>query len=209
MNGDQAVAQNRKWKILGSGLLAAIVVVALGLAYHFLAPRPTEDEKPRIQKLAVGPCPGETVDLVMQDTLMDGWIRKDQKIRVITNWYACNPIEKGDLVYYQYSSNFDPVVKVVRAAPGDFFKVARDKKFGAWNLIVNGDLLMDEASQAPYYFGAEPNTVLSLYEKANGGVLKDGDVILLSNVPPGGNDSGLYGVANVTDIIGKVEIVSP
>lgn len=143
----------------------------------------------------------------MADSFMDGLVKKGQKIKILTNWYACHALERGDLVYYQYSTNFDPVVKVVRAIPGDKFKVTRDKDKGAWNLAVNGEVLMDEAAQAPYYFGANPSTVLSLYEKENNGVLKDGDVIVLSNVPPGSSDSGLFGVASVSDIVGRVEAV--
>ncbi len=184
-----------------------LFILIMGLAFFFLKPgHEAEIKKPQAQR--GGPCPGEVVELAMPDPLMDGLLKKDQKFRVTINWYACHSIERGDLVYYQYSSSLDPVVKVVRAIPDDKFEVTRDKKAGAWNLTVNGELLMDEASQTPYYFGAKPTAVLSLYEKANDGVLKDNDVILLSNVPPGGNDSGLFGVANVDDIVGKVEVIS-
>jgi hypothetical protein len=57
----------------------------------------------------------------------------------------------------------------------------------------------------PYFFGPESPPVLSLYEKARPDGLRAGEVILLSSVPPGGSDSGSFGICSVRDLIAKVE----
>jgi hypothetical protein len=191
--------------ILMIGVTVALAL-SIGVFFYLKKESPKVDEPKEILIGNGQPCPGETLELTAQDTHMDGLLKLNQKFKVIINWYACHEIEKGDLVYYRYTPTLDPVVKVVRATEGDKFQVLFDKKHGAWNLKVNDEFVMDAVSDTPFYFGARPPSPLSLYEKANRGVLQKGDLILLSNVPPGSNDSGLFGVANIADVIGKVEV---
>ena len=60
----------------------------------------------------------------------------------------------------------------------------------------------------PYFFGAETPPTLSLYVQSSGGVLRSGDVIILSTLPPGDSDSGVFGVASIVDLLGKVDLSS-
>jgi signal peptidase S26 family len=184
-------------------VVSILLVLVLGAAVFLFFPTKKHYATSTDQR-----CPGDVYELEMPDGSMDGLLKQNQKFKVTQNWYACNPLERGDLVYYRFSTSNDPIVRVLRAIPGDEFEVLRDEKYGAWNIKVNSDMVMDKASGEPYYFGAKPTATLSLYEKANKGKLQEGDVIVLSNVPPGSNDSGLFGVANVADIVGKVEVVS-
>jgi len=156
------------------------------------------------KKRTPGKCETHIETFKIKDRQMTGLLSLDQDVKVRMNWYQCNPAEKGDIVLYRYSTEFDPVFKIVRAVEGDEFAVTKDKKWGAWNITINGDMLMDD-SKEPHYFGAAAPTVLSLYEKGQKGVLRPGDVLVFSNVSPGQNDSGLYGVANISELIGKVE----
>jgi len=174
-------------------LLPAVVILAVGGVYFLYS-----------KKRTPGKCETHTESFKVKDRQMSGVLALDQEVKVIMNWYKCNPAEKGDIVLYRYSPEFDPVVKIVRAVEGDKFTVTKDKKWGAWNITINGDMLMDD-SKEPHYFGAAAPTVLSLFEKGQKGKLGPGEVLVFSNVSPGQNDSGLYGVANISELIGKVE----
>ena len=176
----------------------------MGLIVFFTRPR-TDTATP--QPGAAKACPGEVIDIVNTDDLLGAAAKKGQTLKVTLNWYGCNPLERGALVYYRFSTTLPPIVRFLRAVPGDKFEVVRDKERDAWNLKVNGELVMDETGEKPYFFGAKPPATLSLYEKQSKGILANGDVILLAAVSPGQNDSGIFGVANVADILGKAEPV--
>ncbi|HEX4926314.1 MAG TPA: S26 family signal peptidase, partial [Bdellovibrionales bacterium] len=136
-----------------------------------------------------------------------GLVARGQKLKLITDWYLCHQPERGELVYYRFSSQSAPVARVVRAASGDAFHVSRDEQRGAWNLTVNGELLLGPDG-TPYFFGAGPASMLAVYEKSNGGRLAEGDLIVLSNVPPGSFDSGIFGVVSRADLVGRLHPVS-
>ncbi|MEQ1876747.1 MAG: hypothetical protein ABL958_08875 [Bdellovibrionia bacterium] len=182
---------------------AALILIAAGI--YFLYPR--ETPKPQFGGAKDQPCPGETIEIENPDGHLGTIAKKGQKLKITLNWYACNPLERDALVYYRFSSTLDPIVRIVRAVPGDKFKVVRDEKRGAWNLEVNGALIMNEDGKDPYFFGGKPPATLSLYEKQSKGVLGNGDVIMFAAIAPGQNDSGIFGVANVVDIVGRVEPV--
>jgi len=154
-------------------------------------------------------CPGETKEFVMKDSHMRGILNEGEKYKVIFNYYDCNPIRRDDLVLYQFSTQFEPVVKIARGIPGDKFQLKQDQKRKAWNLLINGEMLVSAVDRTvPYFFGAESPPTLSIYFQSRGGELKSGDVIALSSLPPGDSDSGVFGVASIRDILGRVELSS-
>jgi hypothetical protein len=152
------------------------------------------------------PCPGEAFEAEMQDPYMRGIIEKGQKFRVLPNWYACHPLTNGDYVYYRYSTNRTPVVRIVRAHEGDKFELVPDEKHHSWNIKINGTLLV--AGGEPHYFGGEPPPPLSLYEKPRNGILGKNEAIVFSSKAPGDIDSGVFGLVNIIDLVGKVELIS-
>jgi len=191
-------------------LIPALVFVALlliGLAVYKFAQRHGLGNGGINQELPpIGnnlPCPGETITRSMEDPYMRGIIEQGQKYRVIMNYYACNPIRKGDYVLHRLSSTLEPTVKIVEGVPGDRFSLVKDKEHNAWNVVVNDDMV--KRNGKPYFFGAPTAPTMSLYEKAQKGLLQKGDIILLSSWPPGDRDSGIFGVMSVQDVLGKVE----
>jgi hypothetical protein len=143
----------------------------------------------------------------MNDPYMRGVIEPGQKFKVITNYYDCNPPKDGDMVFYQMHKSMEPVVKFIRGKEGDKFTLTKDKKYNAWNLEVNGEKVYSavDKSQA-YFFGAPSMPPLGRY-LANHKVIGRGDVILLSSWPPGDTDSGTFGMFNLVDVVGKVELI--
>lgn len=91
----------------------------------------------------------ETERLEMKDGYMKGLIEMGAKYTAIKGWYRCNPVKRGDIVFYRYNSNFPPVPRLVHAIPGDKFKLVQDKKRKAWNLTVNGKVVTNHDGEEP------------------------------------------------------------
>lgn len=155
----------------------------------------------------IGQCEVVVEEMKMPDELMAGLIERDQTIFLEKGYYACNSPVPGDAAYYRYAETRDPVVKRVVAVEGDKFKVVKDAAAGRWNLEVNGELV--KGRDGVYFFGGQPPPTLSLYEKPRDGVLKKGEVILFSYVPPGREDSGFFGLASTSDLLARVSTKKP
>lgn len=178
-----------------------LVAAALVTYLKFRSSPPPQTQTAQIPK-AEGPCPGETKSLINRDPYMPGTLEKEQRFDVITNYYACNPLRRGDLVYFRFSFDMEPVVRKVVALEGDTFELSPDKEKHRWNLIVNGEMIT--AATGNYFFGAETPPTLSLYVKARNGILRAQEAIVLSTRPPGDFDSGTLGIVSVKDFLGKV-----
>jgi hypothetical protein len=156
-----------------------------------------------------GPCPGEIKTFVMQDLYLRGILEPGQKFRVITNYYNCHPVKRNDLVFYQFSTAMDPVVKIARGIPGDKFELKPFKPRHAWSLLINGDEVKSELpNHEVYFFGAASPPTLSLYVKSRNSHLGADEIIGLSSYPPGDSDSGTAGIIKLVDVVGKVELLN-
>lgn len=199
MNNDS----KRNWII---AVLFIIILILLWFVF-FRGPKeiPPEAEGPR--RMRGGPCPGETVVLTQKDPYMKGILNPGEKFKVIMNYYDCNPVQRNDLVYYQISTTLEPVVKIVRGIPGDTFKVVKDTKMKAWNLLINDQMMKSFLDGSNYFFGGESKPTLTLYERSHNNKILQNEVLLLSSWPPGDKDSALFGIFNIVDVVGKVEKV--
>ncbi len=187
-----------------------IFAVLVALALVFFIFKKFQESGTTSSPYSVGnqaPCPGETLTLNMDDQYMKGFIEEGAKFKVTINWYACHAIERDDIVFYRISKMMNPVVRMARGIPGDKFKTVPDKNNQGWNIIINDKPVMWEG-RIPYFFGASVPPPLSLGEKSRKGVLGPTDVILLSTVPPGHIDSGIFGISNIVDVIGKIELIT-
>jgi hypothetical protein len=191
------------------GLKIALVVVmglAIGLAYWLWRSHSPVDLTAREVSEFVfgkGPCPGPLKTTFMRDSYMKNLISKGQKIKVQMNHYACHDIAVGDVVFYRFSSKAWPVVKRVVAIAGDSIRLSPDRERRAWNLLVN-EKLVNGDSKDPYFFGTlNVLPPIGLTLKLSSKLRKD-EVILLSGWAPGEADSGMFGVVNKVDVIGKV-----
>ncbi len=147
----------------------------------------------------------------MQDDHLRGLLEKGARYKYDPSWYKTHPILRGDIVLYRYSSNQKPVLKIVQAVSGDKFHLVKAAKLSNWNIEINGSLLQENCVAASerdtcplYFFGGSKPPTLSLYEKSHRGILGEDEVILFSSVSPGFQDSGVFGLINVGDILGRV-----
>lgn len=194
-------------------IITALVVLIGWLLYLYI------NKKKEIQKpIELGPretkeiynydrkkCPGEPIEFTVKDPYMRGVVEENQKVKVVMNYYSCNSLKDGDVVLYKYSQYEEPVIRRVVGVPGDSFKLKSVEHEG-WELYVN-DKVVTGAKGQPYRFGVDkyaPPLELAARQRKN--VLPEKELIVFSSFPPGDRDSGIFGLANQDDIVGKVEV---
>lgn len=184
-----------KMKLLtGAIVLVVAVILILNRRPQSIQPRTFASEEERRN----GPCPG-TIENVQT---------ADQKThRLIPNWYACHPVERGDLVYLRFSDRISPVARKVYGIPNDSFQLSFNEQHQGWEIKINGELLKDREKKT-FVFGSKNPPLLSLYERSMKGILTAKSFIVFSETSPGDADSGSLGVVNVDDFIGKIETQS-
>ena len=141
----------------------------------------------------------ETEKLVTGESLQ-GMIEPGTKIKILENYYACNPVKKEDIVIYKYRGSVEPLIKIVKAVPGD--KLDLLKKDGGWNIIVNGEVLKNSENK-PYLINETGYRILSLYIDNYKGEIPEGAYLILGNDPGGSLDSTRFGLVGKDDFIGK------
>lgn len=149
-------------------------------------------------------CPGPTISFKNLDVYLRGVVERDEVVPVAMNWYKCHPPKVGDVVLYRFSWHMEPVLKQIVAIEGDRVDLVQDPEGRGWNIVLNGKVY--ESSGRRYFVGVSKFAPpLKLYADANGQVLKQGLVVVLSTLPPGEKDSGYFGAVSIQDIVGRVE----
>lgn len=147
-------------------------------------------------------CVEQELKSKMKDSHLAGIIDKDEPIRILLGFYDCNPIQRGDLVFFRISPPIEPVVKVVYGIPGDKFEVKETEVKNQWHILINGKTV--EVEDGPYFIQSRHTPPLKTYERAKKGTLGKDDYIILSNVPPGLSDSSNLGLVRRVAFEGKV-----
>jgi hypothetical protein len=190
----------RGFGVLGILFLSFILIMSLKQTL-----RPTSVTLQSEEQRRNGPCPGETKTIAMKDAQMPKLFPVGSQFRVLTNWYSCHQVERGDLIYLRYSFKLDSVVRKVYGIPGDKFEVIKDTVHKAWGLSINGERVSDPDG-ASHFFGNENPPLLSLYtSKGNKGTLGSKNYIVFSEKSPSASDSGTLGLVNSDDFLGKIE----
>ncbi len=183
-------------------IISVVVVVLVGLWFFSREPKVTGPVRKEIYNFDPAICPGKVVNFAMADPYMRGIVEEGQVVEVTLNWYACHPMETGDLVLYRFTEFGDPVIRRVVGKPGDKFALISQKGAG-WYLKINGKVV--NGVNGGYFFG-DPNypPPLSLAEVQKKGVIAKTDLIVFSSFGPGEKDSGVFGMVSVSDMVGKV-----
>jgi hypothetical protein len=181
-----------------------MTIVALGALSYFHFRRP-ESNQVHYSKNKDGICPGSIKTMTMADDHLRGVLERGEKFKLIENFYDCNPVKRGDLIYYQYSDQLDPVVKIVTGIPGDNFILKPDLQRRAWNIYINGKPIKSVIQrEGNYFFGGQTSPTLSLFSKTHQNTIWPDELIALSTYSPGDNDSGIFGMVKLVEVVGKV-----
>jgi len=132
----------------------------------------------------------------MSPLLKDGDV-----VKVDYGFYDAREVRRGDLVVCRLASRKDPIIKLVRAVPGDRFGL-KELPDGVSLLLVNGAVLENSAGR-PYEFTGRRKRMLGVYARDYGGVIPPGSYLLLGDAAEGSLDSGRFGLAAREVIVGK------
>ena len=149
-----------------------------------------------------------SMSMEVQDRDMAPFLATPVKGKLFPHYYDCHGAKIGDIVAYRFSEDKTPFIRIIRAAEGDEVKLMHNDEVNGWNLEVNEKAILHQGK--PHSFGIGVKTAtLSLYLGVDQ-VKKLGDTesVILSTVPPSFLDSSAFGLRNIHDFMGKIEIPS-
>ena len=174
-------------------VLALVVLAAFSALFFFLGDFSektiTKDCSYRIEK--------ETV----RGTSLSGLVEDGDEVFLHYGYFECGEIERGDIVAYSYAGNENPIIKIIKAVPGDKFELKEEG--GKWKILVNGESAKNSTGEE-YVLGERAHKMLSLYERDYGGAIPSGAYLLLGNLAGGTLDSTHFGLVSKEDILGAI-----
>lgn len=139
---------------------------------------------------------------MVQGMSLAPFISDGQKIKLLLGYYQCHPINRNDVIVYQYAGQETPLLKIVKGLPGDRFAIARAKNGSEWNLLIN-DQLARNSEYIPYSLTDQGHRLMELYARDYGGTIPRNAYLILGNRPEGTLDSTRFGLVGASEIIGK------
>lgn len=144
---------------------------------------------------------GEARTMRVSGESLAGIVENGAEVTVVDGYYACHTVRRGDVVAYRHTAATPPLIKIVKAIPGDEWKLERHEQ--GWEVIVNGTALVTLAHET-YALSDARAHMLNLYVHDYGGRIPPNAVLLLGNISSGSFDSSMFGLADIGSITGKV-----
>lgn len=130
-------------------------------------------------------------------------INPGETIRLVYGYYDYQPVEREDLVAYNYAGQAAPIIKIVKAIPGDEWRLEKNNRQNSYQIIVNGQPLKN--SENEFYQISESNIqILKLYVR-NYPTIPENTYLILGNQTTGTLDATRFGLISKRDIVGKAE----
>lgn len=149
-------------------------------------------------------CPVEEKQEIVRGDSLGPIVRNGQEVKILYGYYQGNEVKRGDIVAYDYKGNPNPIIKIVKAIPGDKFGFAQSKEKNVWHILINNKILKNSENM-PYLINATSYKLLSLYENGFKRVIPENTYLILGNQPSGTLDSTRFGLVDKNGLIGKVE----
>ncbi|TVR82294.1 MAG: signal peptidase I [Chitinophagaceae bacterium] len=127
---------------------------------------------------------------------MSGIVEEGEKVLLAKGFYKCNPVERDDIVLYDYAGSDIPLIKSVKGLPGDSIQL----KNGI--LHINGEAIKT-ASGNFYKPDSQAMTMLNLYINRHNQIIPARAFLLLGS-KSNTLDSGSFGWVSQRNLIGKV-----
>lgn len=145
-------------------------------------------------------CNIQKVSDIVRGNSMSGIVEDGQQITVLKNYYSCHEIQRNDVVIYQYYPDKEPLIKIVKAIPGDKWTLKMNAQ--GYEIVVNGMPLLT-SNGSLYQIPAENIKMLEMYVSSYP-VIPPEAYLILGNLFYGTLDSTRFGLVGKSDIIGKV-----
>jgi|GEM_PF-872059 len=188
----------KKFLIYAGIFIAVIIVIELALVAYVKLNRGS-------QKFNLT-CVSETTDETVRGQSLTGIIADGETVKLQKGFYNCNPVQRGDIVAFNLSGRPEPIIKIVKALPGDSFALEKNNG-GKYNIIINGQIAMALPGQS-YELTEGRQKMLELYINDYDGAIPPDTYLLLGTVAGGSLDSTRFGLVGKEGIIGKVEVRS-
>jgi signal peptidase I len=144
-------------------------------------------------------CAIRTEAKTVEGASMTPFVQSGEAVHVLVGYYACHPIERGDVVLYSYAGDKNPLIKIVQAVPGDRWSLENQGDY--FLILVNGQILKNREEHE--YEIPATNKTLPLYAQSYP-VIPAGAYLILGDETGGTLDSSHFGLVGGTDILGKV-----
>jgi len=144
-------------------------------------------------------CYYEETRIVRGESL-SGLLEDGDKVTIMFGYYGCNEVKRDEIVAYNLSGRANPIIKIVKALPGDRFAIKENSSF--WDILVNGEPLKNSMGKN-YKISQNAAKLLMQYEKDYNGTLPDRTYLILGNDEFGSLDSTHLGFVHRDDILGK------
>lgn len=186
-------------------ILAIIIIVGIVyfIFYNFTPVWPSNEKILTASGTIKKDCTITKVSETVSGDSMTGLLKNGQKIMILKGYYKCNEVKIDDIIIYPYAGNPIPIVKSVKAIPGDYFELKKDKN-GLWNIFIN-EKITKTSDGIPYALSEPKSKMLAIYVDSYHGIIPADAYIILGNLPEGTIDSTQFGLVNKIDFIGKVE----
>jgi len=149
-------------------------------------------------------CPGKTEKVTIRGDSLGGILDNGDEIKVSPNYYACNPVSRGDIIILRIGMGNEKLIKVVRAIPGDVWGLVKQDD-GTFAIEVNGQLLRTTTGVL-YRVDAQRAKVLQLYISDYKGNIPSKAYLVLGNQQFGSRDSTTFGLVSSSDFAGKAMV---
>jgi signal peptidase I len=151
-------------------------------------------------------CVSARTDEIVRGQSLSGVIEEGQTVKLLKNFYNCNPVQRGDIVAYNYSGRPEPIIKIIKGLPGDKFNLQKNEG-GGYNILINGQVSSTSLNQ-PYQLSEGRQKMLELYIHDYNGVIPPDTYLIFGNIATGSLDSTRFGLVGKEGIIGKIEVRS-
>ncbi|MGB9680946.1 MAG: signal peptidase I [Minisyncoccia bacterium] len=147
-------------------------------------------------------CSIKIEEKIVRGSSMEPVLKEGQTVKILFGYYNCHPVEREDIIVYDFKGNEAPIIKRVKGIEGDSFHL--EKTEGGWLILIHGEPIKN--SKGEYYVIPERGyKMLSLYERDYKGKIPEGAYLILGEEAKGTLDSTYFGLVGKNDILGKVE----
>jgi signal peptidase I len=134
---------------------------------------------------------------------LEGIVSPEQEVVAEEGYYTCNEPQRGEVVIYQMPGRKEPLIKQIRAIPGDAFGLEKTKAGN--HILINGSVLTTTKGE-PYLLTENRFKYLSMYVAKYHALVPPGQVLILGNIATGSLDSTQFGFVPISNLIGRVQL---
>lgn len=133
----------------------------------------------------------------MEPLFLDG-----TEVTALMGYFECKKPSRNDIALVSYGGNKFPLIKRIRALPGDTYEFF-EREQERFSLVINGEILTNSAGKS-YNFLRSDIQEMVRYGSAYGYVIPENRYLILGENSAGSMDSTQFGFLDRDTLIAKV-----